>query len=190
MTNNDITRLLAEVRGGNDAAEIQLVELTYPHLRRIARRYLRGEKADHTLQPTALVNEAYLELIGQMNKNWQDRAHFYAVAAKVMRRILVTYARRKKATKRDGRLHRIELTDDISVAENRLDEILTVDEALKRLAAFDARRSRVVELRFFGGLTENEIADVLQIAPRTVKRDWNVARAWLRAELRARESTT
>ena len=181
----EITRLLGELRAGNKAAESRLLEVVYPELRKIAGRYLKGERAGHTLQPTALVNEAYLQLAGQMDKDWQNRSHFYAVAAQLMRRILVDYARERKALKRDGGRHKVELTDALAVSEDRLDEVLSIDEALTRLAEFDPRRGKVVELRFFGGLTEDEVADVLQVAPRTVKRDWNVAKAWLHGELNA-----
>jgi len=179
----EITQLLGELRTGNKAAESRLLELVYPELRKIASRYLKAERPGHTLQPTALVNEAYLQLAGQMEKDWQNRSHFLAVAAQLMRRILVDYARSKKADKRDGARRRVELTDALAVADDQLNEILTIDAALHRLAVFDPRRSKVVELRFFGGLTEDEVAEVLQVAPRTVKRDWNVAKAWLHGEL-------
>ena len=179
----DITALLGELKAGNRAVEPRLLELVYPQLQKIARRYLRGERTGHTLQPTALVNEAYLQLTGQMDKDWQNRSHFFAIAAQLMRRILVDYARARRAEKREGGRQRVELTDTLAVSEDRLDEILFVDEALKRLAEFDPRRSAVVELRFFGGMTESEVAEVLHVALRTVKRDWTVARAWLHAEL-------
>ena len=179
----EITRLLQELKAGNKAAESQLLEVVYPELRKIAGRYLKSERAGHTLQPTALVNEAYLQLAGQMDNDWQNRSHFYAVAAQLMRRILVDYARNKKAAKRDGSRFKVELTDTLAVTEDRLDEILSIDEALERLAEFDPRQSKVVELRFFGGMTEDEVAAFLQVAPRTVKRDWNVAKAWLHGEL-------
>jgi RNA polymerase sigma factor (TIGR02999 family) len=179
----DVTRLLGELRAGNKAAESQLLELVYPRLRKIARQHLRGERTGHTLQPTALVNEAYLQLAEQMDKGWQNRSHFYAVAAQLMRRILVDHARQKKAAKRDGGRQKVELTDSLTIADNRLDEILYIDEALGRLAEFDPRRCKVVVLRFFGGMTESEVAEVLGVAPRTVKRDWNVAKAWLHGEL-------
>lgn len=179
----EVTRLLGRLRAGDRTAESRLLELVYPELRKIAARYFRSEQRGHTLQPTALVNEAYLRLTGQMDKNWQNRSHFYAVAAQLMRRILVDYARRKKAAKRDDGHQKVELTDTLGISESRLDEIIFIDAALRRLAEFDQRSSKVVELRFFGGLTEDEVADVLQIASRTVKRDWNVAKAWLHGEL-------
>jgi RNA polymerase sigma-70 factor (ECF subfamily) len=178
----DITRLLGELQGGNKAAESRLLEAVYPALRRIAKNFLSRERAGHTLQPTALVNEAYLQLLGQMGRNWQGRSHFYAVAAQIMRRILVDYARQRKAGKRHGG-HRVELTDCLVIADDRIEDILLIDQALNRLAVFDPRRSKVVELRFFGGMTEEEVAEVLQVTARTVKRDWSVAKAWLYGEL-------
>lgn len=186
----DVTVLLQQLKSGDRAAESQLLELVYPRLRRIAGQYLRRERSGHTLQPTALVNEAYLQLAGQFDKDWQNRSHFYAVAAQLMRRILVDYARHKKAAKREGRWQQVELTDTLAISGDRLDEILAIDEALSRLATFDPRRSKVVEMRFFGGMTEQEAAEVLGVAPRTVKRDWSVAKAWLHGELvSSREST-
>ena len=181
----DVTLLLRQVKAGDSAAESRLLELVYPQLRKIARQYLRRERTGHTLQPTALVNEAYMQLVGQMDKDWQNRSHFYAVAAQSMRRILVDYARQRKAAKRDGNRQRVELTDALAIPGERLDEILAIDEALKRLAEFDPRRAKVVEMRFFGGMTEDEAAEVLGVAPRTVKRDWNAAKAWLHGELAA-----
>ncbi len=182
----DITRLLGELRIGNKAAEARLLELVYPKLRKIAARHLRRESSGHTLQPTALVNEAYLQLTRQMDKDWQNRSHFFAVAAQLMRRILVDYARSRKALKRQGGLQRLELTDVLAVSDDRLEEILSIDEALSRLAELDARKGKVVELRFFGGLSEEEVAEVLNVAPRTVRRDWNFAKAWLHGELNTR----
>lgn len=183
MGAGEITRLLGELKAGSKSAESRLLEVVYPELRKIAGRYLSGERQAHTLQPTALVNEAYLQLADQMDKDWQNRSHFYAVAAQLMRRILVDYARNKRAAKRDGNRHRVELTDGVAIAGERLDEVIAIDVALGRLAEFDPRRAKVVELRFFGGMTEDEVALVLNVAPRTVKRDWNVAKAWLHGEL-------
>jgi RNA polymerase sigma factor (TIGR02999 family) len=183
MSADEVTRLLAEAKAGNRKAESRLIELVYPELKKIASRHLRHEREGHTLRPSALVNEAYIQLAGQMGKDWKNRSHFYAVAAQLMRRILVDYARHTKARKRDGNLQRVDLTDALAISRERLDEILSINEALVRLAEFDERRCRVVELRFFGEMTEEEIAEVLQIAPRTVKRDWNLAKAWLHAEL-------
>ena len=186
----DVTLLLRQVKAGDSAAESRLLELVYPQLRKIARQYLRRERTGHTLQPTALVNEAYMQLAGQMEKDWQNRSHFYAVAAQSMRRILVDYARQRNAAKRDGNRQRVELTDALAISGDRLDEILAIDEALKRLAEFDPRRSKVVEMRFFGGMTEDEAAEVLGVALRTVKRDWNVAKAWLHGELAAARASS
>ena len=181
----EITKLLGELRTGNKDAESRLLQVVYPELRKIAGRYLKSERGGHTLQPTALVNEAYLQMAAQMDQDWQNRSHFYAVAAQLMRRILVDYARQRRAAKRDGGRRKVELTDALAITDDRLEDILSIDEALVRLAQFDERRCRVVELRFFGGMTEEEIADVLQVATRTVKRDWNVAKAWLHGELNA-----
>jgi len=182
-SHGDITALLRRVKAGDAGAESRLLELVYPQLRNIAGAYISRERKGHTLQPTALVNEAYLQLVGQMDKEWHDRSHFYAVASQLMRRILVDYARHKKAAKREGNRQQVELTDSIAIAEERLEEILIIDQLLERLAVFDARRARVVEMRFFGGMTEGEVAEVLDVSPRTVKRDWNVAKAWLHGEL-------
>jgi RNA polymerase sigma factor (TIGR02999 family) len=184
MADPEITRLLGELRAGRREAESRLVEAVYPELRRIAARYLKGERPGHTLQATALVNEAYLQLVGQMDKDWQNRSHFFGVAAQLIRRILVDYARQKNAVKRDGGRRRVELTEPLAITRDRLDEIMVIDEALTRLAEWDPRQCRIVELRFFGGLTEDEVAEVLGVAPRTVKRDWNLAKAWLHGELK------
>jgi RNA polymerase sigma-70 factor (ECF subfamily) len=179
----DVTQLLQEIQAGSKSAEDRLLEVVYPKLRQIAKRYLRNERPGHTLQPTALVHEAYLQLAGRSDGNWQSRSHFFAVAAQLMRRILVDYARNKKAKKRDGARQRVELVDELVISDDHLEQILLVDEALIRLAEFDERRCKVVELRFFGGLTEEEAAEVLGVAPRTVKRDWAVAKAWLYGQL-------
>ena len=179
----DVTQLLLEFQAGSKAAEDRLLEVVYPKLRQIAKRYLRNERLGHTLQPTALVHEAYIQLAGRTEENWQNRSHFFAVAAQLMRRILVDYARSKKAKKRDGARQRIELADGLAITDDRLEEILFIDQALTRLAEFDERRCRVVELRFFAGMTEEEVAEILRIAPRTVKRDWTIAKAWLYGQL-------
>jgi RNA polymerase sigma-70 factor, ECF subfamily len=179
----NITRMLDELRSGRREVESRLLEVVYPELRRIAAHYMQGERAGHTLQPTALVNEAYLELVGKVDIDWRNRSHFFGVAAQLMRRILVNYARRKRAQKREGKRRRVELSDALAVAENRLDEIIAVDSALDRLAEWDPRQAKIVELRFFAGLTEDETAEALGISPRTVKREWTVAKAWLNSEL-------
>lgn len=178
-----ITRLLRELQTGNRSAESTLMEAVYPDLKRIAARYLRDERRGHTLQPTALVHEAWLQLLGQTERDWTNRSHFFAIASQLMRRIMVDYARKKKARKRGGGLQRVELTDALAISDDGLEQILLIDAALKRLAAWDPRQCRVVELRFFGGLSEDEVAQVLGVASRTVKRDWTVARAWLHGEL-------
>jgi RNA polymerase sigma-70 factor, ECF subfamily len=180
----DVTGLLRELRSGNKTAEARLLELVYPELKRIAKIYFRREHAGHSLQPTVLVNEAYMQLADQRDKDWQSRTHFYAVAAQLMRRLLVDHARQRNAAKRDGRRQQVELTDDLVISDEGLDEILDIDSALRRLADFDSRSCQVVVMRFFGGMTEEEIADVLQVATRTVKRDWNLAKAWLHSELK------
>jgi RNA polymerase sigma factor (TIGR02999 family) len=178
--------MLGELRAGRRDVESRLLEAVYPELRRIAAHYMQGERAGHTLQPTALVNEAYLELVGQEDIDWRNRSHFFGVAAQLMRRILVNYARRKKAQKREGKRQRVELSDTVAIAEDRLDEIIAVDAALDRLAQWDPRQAKIVELRFFAGLTEDETAETLGISPRTVKRDWMIARAWLHSELNSK----
>jgi RNA polymerase sigma factor (TIGR02999 family) len=179
----DITRLLKEMRGGNQEAERALFVLVYDELRAVASRRLRQERAGHTLQPTALVHEAYMQLVGQKEKDWKNRAHFFAVAAQLMRRILIDSARRRKAVKRGGDAV-IMGVDGIAVATKyELADLILVDQALTRLADLDERQSRVVEMRFFGGLTDEEIGEVLGISSRTVKRDWNMAKVWLHAEL-------
>jgi RNA polymerase sigma-70 factor, ECF subfamily len=179
----DITRLLEQVRAGDRAAESRLMDAVYPELRRIAAARLRGERPGHTLQATALAHEAYLQLLGQAEIDWRNRGHFFAAAAQAIRRILVDYARRRKASKRDGARHKIALTEGLAISDDRLEEALAIDEALTRLEQWDPRQCRVVEMKFFGGLTDAEIAGVLGVSTRTVIRDWNVARAWLHGEL-------
>jgi RNA polymerase sigma-70 factor (ECF subfamily) len=179
----DVTRLLVDMRQGVPGAETRLLGLVYRELRRIARQCLRNERPDHTLQPTALVHEAYLRLAGAGGVDWQNRAHFFAVSANTMRRILVDYARNRNARKRGGPAVRLDIPEALMVSEQRSEQVLQLDEALSRLAEFDPRQSKIVELRFFGGLTEEEIAEVLGVSARTVKRDWSMARAWLLGEM-------
>jgi RNA polymerase sigma factor (TIGR02999 family) len=179
----DITLLLAELRAGNRSAESRLLPLVYDELRRQARRYMRGERPDHTLQPTALVHEAYLRLAGQREVAWQSRAHFFAVAAQLMRRILVDHARARKAEKRGGHEPRIALEEGLGITQEKSAELLALDEALCHLAERDPRLARAVELRFFGGLSEKEAAEVLGISTRTLKRDWSFAQTWLYKEI-------
>jgi RNA polymerase sigma factor (TIGR02999 family) len=174
---SDVTELLIQARKRTPEAESRLYELVYAELRRIARIHMGRERQSHTLQPTALVNEAYVRLVKD-DRDWQNRAHFYGTAAQVMRRILVDHARARLAHKRGGGAEPIELSDLPAPFENA-EKMLALDEALQRLSLLDARQSRVVELRFFGGMTEEEIAGILDVSTRTVKRDWNMARAWL-----------
>jgi len=179
----DITGLLLAWRGGATDARDRLFPLVYDQLRRIAHRQLGGERADHTLGTTGLAHEAYLKLVDQTRVAWADRSHFFAVASQVMRRILVDYARRLRAEKRGGAPKRVSLTDAMLVAEERADTLVALDEALIQLAAVDERLSRVVECRFFGGLTEEETAEVLDVTARTVRRDWIKAKGWLQHAL-------
>jgi RNA polymerase sigma factor (TIGR02999 family) len=183
---SDITQLLVEVRAGDKSAESRLIDLVYRELRAIASRHLRGERQGHTLQTTALVNEAYLKLAGRLHTDWQDRIHFFATAAQIMRNILTDYARHRIAAKCGGGLRPVPLHEALVVSEDRLDEILAIEDALCRLENMDARCGRVVVLRFYGGLTIDDIAKVLHVAPRTVKRDWDYSRAWLRSELNSK----
>ena len=180
---HELTQLLIDWSNGDESAPDKLFPLVYAELKRTAHRYLRKETPGHTLQTTALVNEAYLRLIDQQRVHWQNRAQFYAIAAIVMRRILVDHARSHARLRRGGGGRRISLDEVATVSDERAAELLALDEALQSLAQVDARRSQVVELRFFGGLSNAEIAEVLKIAPNTVMRDWNMARAWLYREL-------
>ena len=180
---HSISQLLYEVSHGNRDAEAALMTQVYGELRRLARKYMRAERANHTLQATALVNEAYLRLMGQEGASWQNRAHFFAAAAQLMRHILVDHARAHRAGKRGGEQHQVTLTEGIAAEENKSVEVLALHEALEKLARLDERQARVVELHFFGGLTFTEIAYVLEASERTVKRDWTMARAWLKLEL-------
>lgn len=179
----DVTRLLLEIRNGNREAERHLIPLVYGELRRIARAYLRREARDHSLQPTALVHEAYLRLTGLQQIDWQNRSHFFAVSATVMRRILVDHARANQAHKRGEGWQAVSLDEAILPAPDRGSQILALDEALTRLAKLDERQSKIVELRFFAGMSEEETGNVLGVSSRTVKRDWRIAKAWLFKEL-------
>ena len=180
---HEITQLLAEWGNGNQTALDKLYPLVYDELRRMAHRYMSRERKGHTLQTTALINEAYLRLVDQRNVHWENRAHFFGISAQIMRRILIDHARRYDYAKRGGGAQRVSLDEAAVVAKERAAELLDLDEALHRLADVDPRRSRVVELRFFGGLDNEEIAWLLKISPNTVTRDWNMARAWLYREL-------
>jgi RNA polymerase sigma-70 factor, ECF subfamily len=183
----DITELLLAWSGGDGEALEKLTPLVYQELRRLAGAYLRRERSNHTLQPTALAHEAYLKLIDQQNVSWQNRAHFFGVAAQLMRRILVDHARARLAEKRGGVDQRFSLDDAIHLSDQRANEVVALDETLKTLAAVDAQKSRVVELKYFGGLTLEEIAEVLGVSRATVIREWRMAKAWLYSELKRTE---
>jgi RNA polymerase sigma-70 factor, ECF subfamily len=178
-----VTQLLGEWRNGDTRALEKLIPLVHPELQRLAHRYMSRERPGHTLQTTALLNDAYLELCDKTHPQWQDRAHFFAVAAQLMRRIMVDHARQRQALKRGGGALRVTLDDSLVSTESRSAELLALDEAMEKLAAFDKRKADVVEMRYFGGLTMEEIAEVLQIHVNTVTRDWQAARAWLFAVL-------
>jgi RNA polymerase sigma factor (TIGR02999 family) len=183
--NHDVTNLLLAWRQGDGDAPDRLFPLVYQELHRIAHRQLGGERRDHTLETTGLVHEAYLRLVDQTRTRWMDRGHFFSIAARVMRRVLVDYARRRSAGKRGGGRSRIDLDDVALPVEERPQVLLALDEALDRLTAEDERVGRVVECRFFGGLTEEETGVALGITARTVRRDWVKGRAWLYRELGA-----
>ena len=180
----DVTRLLAETAAGHEEAAARLFPIVYDELRRLAASALRRERADHTLQPTALVHEAFLRLVDVPDAQWHDRGHFVAVAARAMRRVLVDHARGRNALKRGSAEVRVPI-DDVDVPSGQAGDVdlVALDDALGRLAAVDERQARIVELRFFGGLTVEETAALIGSSPRTVKRDWHMARAWLRREL-------
>lgn len=179
----EVTRLLVELRNGSSEAETKLIPLVYEHLHRLAAHYMRSERPDHTLQATALVNEVYLRLVAQKGTEWKDRAHFFGIAARLMRQILIEHARAHQAAKRGGKLRKLPLDQGLEFSSAKARELLQLDEALESLALIDPQQARVVELRFFGGLTVEETAEVLGVSSRTVKRDWAVARAWLHGEL-------
>lgn len=178
-----ITRLIRELQDGNEAARDELMPLVYDEMRRIAHRQLRGQRPGHTLSTTALVHEAYLRLMGRGPGDWTDRSHFFALAARAMRQVLIDYARRFGSAKRGGGWRRIPLDKAVLNVEEQSDLLLALDEALTRLAAVNERASRVVECRFFGGLTEVETAAVLGVTERTIRRDWLKAKLWLYADL-------
>jgi RNA polymerase sigma factor (TIGR02999 family) len=179
----EVAQLLIAGSNGSQDALAQLFPLVYEELRRLAHRYMNRERPGHTLQTTAVVHEAYLRLIDQNHVQWQNRAHFFAIAAQMMRRILITHAQSRGYAKRSGGALKVSLDEAAILSQERAGELLALDEALKSLTDLDPRRSQVVELRFFGGLSNEEIAEVLKISPNTVTRDWNVAKAWLYREL-------
>ena len=176
---NEVTRLLLDWSNGDRAALDELVPLVYDELRRLAHHYMRQERAEHTLQTTALVNEAYVRLIDQNSVHWQGKAHFFAIAAQMMRRILVDYARSRRYAKRGAEAHQVSFDESAIVSPQKGAELVAVDEALNDLAEHDVRKSKIVELRFFGGLNIEETAEVLGISPTTVQREWRSAKAWL-----------
>jgi RNA polymerase sigma factor (TIGR02999 family) len=178
-----VTELLAHWSHGDNAALTELTPLVYEELRRLAHHFMEGQRPDHTLQTTALVNEAYLRLADQTNPRWQSRAHFFAVAARAMRQILVSYARSNRAQKRGGGGAKIELDESAILSPEQSKEIVDLHEALERLAALDSRKAQVVELKYFGGLNYDEMAEVLKISRITVRRDWEFAKVWLYTEL-------
>jgi RNA polymerase sigma-70 factor, ECF subfamily len=183
VSQEKVTDLLTRLSHGDGAALAQLTPLVYEELRRLAHRAMGGQRPDHTLQTTALVNEAYLRLADQTNPRWQNRAHFFAVAARAMRQILVSYARSQQAEKRGAGALKVELDEAALVSPEESREIVDLHEALERLATLDARKALVVELKYFGGLNYDEVAEVLNVSRITVRRDWDFARAWLYAEL-------
>ena len=180
---HEITRLLIDWSNGSQDALEHLSPLVYEELCRLAHRYMSRERPGHTLQTTAVVHEAYLRLIDQKHVQWQNRAHFFAIAAQMMRRILITHAQGHAYAKRGGGALKVPLDEAAILSPIRAGELIALDEALQSLAVIDVRRSKVVELRFFGGLSNEEIAEVLKVSPNTVTRDWNVAKAWLYREM-------
>jgi RNA polymerase sigma factor (TIGR02999 family) len=180
-----VTELLQQWSQGDDAALAELTPVVYEELRRIAHHHMGGQRPDHTLQTTALVNEAYLRLADQTNPRWQNRAHFFAVAARAMRQILVSYARTQHAQKRGGGAFKVDLDEAALVAPEESREIVELHEALEQLSALDSRKAQIVELKYFGGLNYDEIAEVLKISRITVRRDWEFAKVWLYTELRS-----
>jgi len=185
----EITKLLHGWQGGDRAALDALVPVVYKELHRLAHYELRKERADHTLQSTALVHEAYFRLVGQDLPQWESRTHFFAIAAQLMRQILVDYARRRRASKRGGGVCMLTLDDAVALPQRKDVDVVAIDDALNTLAEVDPRQSRIVELRFFAGLSLKEISDVMGIATATVQRDWTAARAWLHREISRRPRT-
>jgi len=179
-----VTRLLRAWGQGEDAALEELLPLVHQELRRLARRYMFGERPGHTLQTTALVNEAYLRLVNSRQVNWQNRAHFFAISAQLMRRILVDYARTRGSQKRGGGVPKVTLDEELMAPQEKGHDLVALDDALKALAHIDPRKCKVIELRFFGGLSVDETAEVLKISPDTILRDWRLAKAWLAREMR------
>jgi RNA polymerase sigma factor (TIGR02999 family) len=186
---NEVTQLLVAWSNGDSAARDALMPLVHDELRRLAHRYMGRERPDHTLQTSALVNEAYLRLIDQREMRWQNRAQFFGIAAQMMRRILVDYARKRGFVKHGGELRAVPLDEVMIVSPERAAEVVELDDALKCLAEFDQRKSQIIELRFFGGLSIEETAEVLGVSPGTVMRDWTLAKAWLRREMTSKHQS-
>jgi len=176
----DTTQILIDLGNGDRSAANRLMPLVYDELHGLAGRFMRREPPGHTLQTTALVHEAYLRLIDQSRVDWKGRAHFFAVAAEMIRRVLIDHARQRRTAKRGGSAHRVTLTDSIGACEQEQVDLLALDEALNELSALNERHGKVVELRFFGGLSIDETAHILDVSPQTVRSDWRMARAWLR----------
>jgi len=186
---HDVTRLLALLRAGNPGVADQLVPLIYDELRRIAGAQMARERPGHTLQATAVVHEAYMRLAGEQDIEWQNRAHFFAIAAKTMRRVLLDYARQRHAGKRGGEgARKVDIDAALLIGDDRLEDVVALDEVLARLSEMDPEQGRIVELRFFAGLNVDETAEVMGISPRTVKREWRLAKAWLDRELASAKS--
>jgi RNA polymerase sigma factor (TIGR02999 family) len=183
---SEITNLLARLGSGQPEVSARLIALVYPELRAMAGRCMRRERSDHTLQATVLVHEAYLRLVGQENVHWENRAQFFGFAAHVMRRVLVDYAREHRALKRGGAAARVTLDDALLITEDHMDRVLMMDDSLRKLAAVDLAQSRIVELRFFAGMTVEETSEVMGISTATVKREWSHAKAWLQRDMRSR----
>ncbi len=192
MTNNsvEITRLLIAWSEGDQESLERLLPLVIPELRRIAKRYMRQERSGHTLQTTALINEAFIKLVDQTQVHWHNRAHFFAIAAQCMRRILIDYARTQRRAKRGGSAEHLALTDAPVLSFTQSEELLVLDAALNKLAQTEERKCRVVELRYFGGCSDEEIAELLNVSVRTVARDWHLARSWLYREISSQSNST
>jgi RNA polymerase sigma-70 factor (ECF subfamily) len=184
VSTHEVTRLLLAWKSGDETALDRLMPLVYQELHRLARRYMAAEQTGHPLQTTALVHEVYVRLVDANSIDWHDRAHFYAICARLMRRILIDFARSRNYQKRGAGFAHIQLEEAVTVTSTIGSELLAVDEALKRLTLIDARKSEVVEMRFFGGMTAEEISAALNVSPQTVTRDWKLAKAWLHRELR------
>jgi RNA polymerase sigma factor (TIGR02999 family) len=182
-SSQELTELLRQWSSGNESALGKIIDAAYPELRNLARRCLGSERSEHTIQATALVHEAYLRLFDVSRLRWQDRAHFFAMVAKLMRRILIDHARARDCFKRGGGARRLNLDEALTVSSELAPEIVRLDDALEQLAKFDSRKAQVVEMRYFGGLTADEIAAVLGVSPQSVNRDWSLAKAWLLREM-------